>query len=159
MTITYDQMAPLANVADKIPMKKLILISFLTLFSFSTIANGISEDISRKTDPNYLYNRIQQHNARPGSEPIGDKKYRIISKQSGITPAKACMYLEVTCQDKLAKRPDCSLDTGDGIIVCNGKTYKLDSTIDDTHRGIIKKVIDDNGQYSEKDNPGSTTSK
>jgi len=83
---------------------------------------------------NLIYKKVQQHNSVKGNDPIGDKKYHIMSQQQGITPVQACMLSEVSCQANLKKKMNCTTDKGDGRIECNGIVYKLDHSINNLSR-------------------------
>ena len=82
---------------------------------------------------------------------MGDLKYQNLGKLYNMHPHQVCMQLEVSCQAKLEKVPDCTLDKGDGKIICNGLVYTRDKTINTSGRSILKGTAPSNQSSQKKD--------
>ncbi|MDD0854322.1 hypothetical protein HBN50_14515 [Halobacteriovorax sp. GB3] len=90
---------------------------------------------------NFFKRKVDMYNSRYGaSNPQGDLKYMQLGKLYNMNPHEVCMQLEVSCQSKLAKRQDCTLDSGDGLITCNGLVYRRDDSINNSSRHLLKQT-------------------
>ena len=91
------------------------------------------------SDHLFFRKKVDIYNGKFGdTNPIGELKYMKMAEQYKMQPSQVCMQLEVSCQAELSKRSDCSIDSGDGKIICNGITYSRDSSINETPRSSIK---------------------
>lgn len=120
-------------------MFKAFIIFFMTFSIFGNEANWDESDIPMQvlsygaassinignSNYNFFKNNVDTYNSRYGHKnPIGDLKYNNLGKLFNMSPYQVCLQLEVSCQSKLSKKQDCSVDNGDGYITCNNIRYK-----------------------------------